>query len=347
MNREFRLNKKEILIFFEQMSFLLKSSLQVQDCLEVLSSMAGRKVRTLCIRIKKEVAEGIIFSEAAKGFVKSVGENFLYLLKVGEESGRLGEVFSSYYEWLSEKMQMHKKIKQALVYPCLVLMTLIFAGAIIFIYVVPELAGIFEVFGEGSAEVKSETQRLLAGIVFRGCVIGFLIAATVVLLIFYRKNSKCRYWFDSFFIKFPFAGKYVKEVCIEDFSFSMKVLSESCVPLVKSIELSAKTVKNRYFSFQVNEAARKIRTGMKVQDAFKEADVFPEYFISWISLSNVTGDLELSFKRIHSYYREEIKERIKVISSSFESIFIFITGSAVLDFTVNFVLPLFNLIGRL
>ena len=89
MKKELRLSRKEVLIFFEQMSFLLKTFLQVQDCLEVLSGIAEGKVRTLCLRLKEELCKGESFSEAVKVFEKSSGESLMSLLKVGEESGRL------------------------------------------------------------------------------------------------------------------------------------------------------------------------------------------------------------------------------------------------------------------
>ncbi len=347
MRKDLSLSEKEALFFCQQLSFLLRAGLVVQDCLEILKDSAGGKLKELCLKVKKSILEGKSFCQAAEPYKKSFGGNFIALLKVGEESGRLTQILYSYSVYLEEKINVHKKIKSSLVYPFLVLLTLVFAAIIIFAYVFPQLEGIFEVFFESDERVKAEAQRLFAAIIFRAALAAVFVSILLICVFLYGINGRVRYFFDRTIVKLPFFGKVIKEIYAGDFSFSMHILLEGGITFVRGIALAVQTVKNTYFSEQLKKTEEKIRGGMNAGKAFKEAEVFPEYFVSWLTLSCVTGDIESSFEKIYGYYREEISEMVKSVSSALESAFIILTGLIVFDFALNFVLPVFNLIGSI
>ena len=84
---------------------------------------------------------------------------YVSLVRVGETSGQLEEVFRQLSGYLEREQKTRKQIKSAMRYPIFVLVAILIAVIVINVLVVPAFAAIFEQFG---ADLPLPTRILMA-----------------------------------------------------------------------------------------------------------------------------------------------------------------------------------------
>ena len=75
--------------------------------------------------------------------------------------------------------------------------------------------------------------------------------------------------------------------------------------------------------------------------------MFPNYFVTWIKIAEKNGDVEGAFSQLYDYYQSETLNIATGIAISVEPVFILLTGTIIITLIVQFVVPIFNMLGAL
>ena len=340
--------KTDVLLFTQTMHSLLSSHLSLQNALEVCSRiLSDKKGKVFIKNILKKVSEGEKLSAALTDYKKDFSPLYISLVSIGEESGNLTEVFGHLSSYLKVKKNMRNKIVQALLYPAMVLVTAVAVVIILTVFVMPHLEGIFEAFSTASTDIADQMQKTkthLMMLVFFAVAVVILI---VLCLVLRKVNKRFALVIDGALLKVPVIGKLIVTMQMNDFSFAMKLFTSSHFSLVKALEEAKKVPGNREFEKAVESACRKISGGMRAGRAFESEKVFPEYFTAWVKIAEENGDAQRAFGEITDFYRNENENMLAGITQAAEPVFILITGIIIIFVIVQFVIPVFNLLGAL
>ena len=88
----------------------------------------------LCNKLLEKLEEGESFSNSLRLTSNSFDNLYSSLIKIGEITGNVKTVIKKLDEYLKQKKDMRDKLKAALAYPILVLITSIFVIAVILIF---------------------------------------------------------------------------------------------------------------------------------------------------------------------------------------------------------------------
>lgn len=340
--------KTDVLLFTQVMHSLLSSYLSLQNALTVCKEiLTGQKEKAFVENVLKTVNEGKKFSHALAEYKKDFSPLYISLISIGEESGTLAQVFGHLSIYLKAKKNMRRKIIQALLYPCLVLFTAVAVVIILTVFVMPRLEGIFEAFEVSSSDMagqilKIKSRFILTVIIMSLFVLFFIISATL------RKvNEKAAYLIDSILLKIPVVNNLVLTMQMNDFSFAMKLLSDSHYPLVRSLLEAEHVLDNRKMKKAVSGACKSIMDGQKVGEAFEREMLFPKYFTVWVKIAEENGNTSEAFGEISDYYQNENENILESVTQAAEPVFIIITGAIIISIILQFVIPVFNLLGAL
>lgn len=340
--------KKEALFFTQVMKSLLNSSLPLQDAISVCAEiMPEKKEKFFCKEILKKINEGKLLSETLKEYKRVFSELYISLIKIGEQTGSLESVFTRLCNYLETKKKIKRKITQALAYPMLVLISALVVMLVVIFFALPRLNIIFEAFSETSIEIEKKILAMKSGFFmfsFIFVLVIFLIATAFVLQ---KTSKKAAYALDSFLLKVPYIERLIKTLQMQDFSFSVKLMTISGFPLVNSLESSAKVVTNRKIKKSILTVCKNIENGMNAGESFEKEKVFPSYFTVWVKIAEKNGNVESSFEQISKYYSEESENITSSIVSYAEPILILITGILIILFIFQIIIPIFNILGAL
>lgn len=339
--------KADVLLFTQTMHSLLSSFLPLQSALAVCKEvLTGKAEKKFTARILKKVNEGKKFSNALSD-EKLFPPLYVSLVSIGEESGTLPQVFGHLVAYLNGKRSMKRKIIQALLYPALVLATAIAVVFILTIFVLPRLEGIFEAFTNSSENIETQISKVKSGS-FVSIIISFsFMAILTVCLAARRLNAKAALAIDSIILRIPLIKDFAMTMQMHDFSFAMKLLTQTHFPLLKSLAYAKNVLSNIRVQKAVESACKSIACGKTVGKAFEDEKVFPEYLTAWIKIAEENGEAAEAFSQIFNYYQNESESLLTSITQAAEPVFILITGAVIIAVIAQFVIPVFNLLGAL
>jgi len=177
-----------------------------------------------------------------------------------------------------------------------------------------------------------------------------ILAAVIGLSVgvnFYYKTPRGRWQIDTVLLKMPIFGSILRKIAVARFSRILSTLLSSGVPILQSLEITAKTAGN----IVIESAIMKVRAGVERGESFveplKATDVFPHMVGQMIGVGEQTGALDAMLGKIADFYEDEVDSAIADLLSMIEPVLIAFLGVTIGSIVISMYMPLFTLIGKL
>jgi MSHA biogenesis protein MshG len=149
----------DLLLFSRQMHRLLKSGVPIMRALNGLREAATNPtLKGVIGEVRESLEGGRDLSQALARHPRIFSPFYLSMIRVGEATGLLEEIFFRLFEHLEFERYMREQVKAALRYPSFVIVAMAVAIVVINIFVIPVFAEVFAGFG---AELPLMTRALL------------------------------------------------------------------------------------------------------------------------------------------------------------------------------------------
>ncbi|EOW3975065.1 type II secretion system F family protein [Vibrio parahaemolyticus] len=312
-----------------QLSLLLKSGLKIDKALEVLAENApNAKIQSILEEVGIGVKQGRELWRCMSEHPTAFPNLYVEMVKIGEASGRLTEVFAKLAENLKFQRELSKKITQAMVYPMFILLVCVVSLVAIFNFVVPSMSGLFE----SLQEIPVYTQLLLDVSGFVQSYQVHMLAALVVAVIAFIKaseNPDFRKRVDGFLAAFPLTRNAVLLVERIRYSASMELMLTSGVDLAKSMSMSTASVKSDALQSQLSKAHDDVSQGRSLVESLSGIQLFDPISLSLIRVGEETGQTGLVFGEINSRSRNQFETWMLKLTAMLEPLMIVIMGGIV------------------
>ena len=344
-----RMNRKpvvveDILVFSRQMYTLNKAGVPIFRAFAGLeASTAKPAMRDMLKDIRSSLDQGRELSAAMMRHSEVFGAFYISMIRVGEMTGRLTEVFLRLNEHLEFERDVRERIKQALRYPMFVMIAMAVAVVVLNVFVIPVFAKVFAGF---NAELPLLTRGLLAfsrAIVAWWPLILASTLATVAVVRGYLRTSAGRYAWDTRKLKLPIVGDIVLKATLARFARSFALSSQSGVPLVQALTVVAQTVDNAFIGGRIEQMRDGIERGESIARCAAATGVFTPVVMQMISVGEETGELDTLLFEIADMYERETDYSIKGLSAAIEPILLAVIASLVLLLALGVFLPMWNL----
>ena len=346
-----RMNRKpvvvdDILLFSRQMYTLNKAGVPILRAFAGLEASATKPAMVDLLKdIRSSLDQGRELSAAMARHMDVFGAFYISMMKVGEMTGKLTEVFLRLNEHMEFERDVRERIKQAMRYPIFVMIAMAVAVVILNIFVIPVFAKVFAGF---NAELPIITRGLLAFsawmLAWWPLMIAGVIGATVMIR-GYIRTPKGRYRWDTRKLKLPIVGDIVLKATLARFARSFALSSQSGVPLVQALTVVAQTVDNAFIGGRIEQMRDGIERGESISRCAAATGVFTPVVLQMISVGEETGELDSLLFEIADMYERETDYSIKGLSAAIEPILLAVIGVLVLLLALGVFLPLWNLGG--
>ena len=335
---------EDIMLFSRQMYTLNKAGIPIFQALAGLEGSASKMSMIELIRdIRSSLNQGRELSAALAVHHSIFGDFYISMVRVGELTSRLTEVFLSLNEHLEFERDVRERIKQAMRYPAFVMIALAIAVVILNIFVIPVFAKIFATF---DTPLPMVTQGLLA---FSGWMVAWwplLIVAGVGLMFIgrrYLKTAAGRYRWDSLKLKLPIVGDILLKAALARFSRSFALTIQSGVPLDQALTVVAQTVNNVFLSARIEQMRNGIERGGSITRCAAATEIFTPMVLQMLSVGEETGELDSLLFEIADMYDRETSHSISGLSSAIEPLLLTVIGALVLLLALGVFMPMWNL----
>ena len=335
---------EDILVFSRQMYTLNKAGVPILRAFAGLQASATKPAMVEMLKdIRSSLDQGRELSAAMARHQKVFGPFYISMIRVGEMTGRLTEVFLRLNDHLEFEHEVRERIKQAVRYPIFVLIAMAIAIVILNIFVIPVFAKVFAGF---HAQLPLITRGLLG---FSNWMLAWWplllagVIGAVVLVRGYLRSASGRYLWDASKLKLPLVGDIILKATLARFARSFALSSQSGVPLVQALTVVAQTVDNAFIGSRIEQMRDGIERGETISRCAAATGVFTPVVMQMLSVGEETGELDALLFEIATMYERETDYAIKGLSAAIEPILLTIIAVLVLLLALGIFLPLWNL----
>lgn len=344
-----RLNRKpivdeDLMIFSRQMYTLNKAGVPILRAFSGLQASASKPAMVELLKdIRSSLDQGRELSAAMARHQDLFGGFYIAMIRVGEMTGRLTEVFLRLNEHMEFERDVRERIKQAMRYPIFVMIAMLVAIVILNIFVIPVFAKVFAGF---NAELPLITRGLLG---FSSWMIKWwpmLIVMGIGIWVgvrSYLRTTEGRYRWDARKLRLPIIGEIILKATLARFARSFALSSQSGVPLVQALTVVAQTVDNAYIGARIEQMRDGIERGESISRCAAATGVFTPVVLQMINVGEETGELDNLLFEIAGMYERETDYNIKGLSAAIEPILLAVIGVLVLLLALGVFLPLWNM----
>lgn len=337
-------SSNEKIIMVRNLGVMFATGLSLVKSFDILSKQAkNKKLRDALMGIKTRINKGENLSDALEKYPKIFSELFVNMIRVGEESGTLEEIFQILALQLDKEHELKSKINNAMIYPCIILIVMLIIGGIIITFVLPSL-NIF--FTSLNVDIPIYTRILLYLGNFLSknwyllILVPFLLFISIFLIIKTRNGKRI---LDSLLLRLPMISLIVKKNNSAFLVRSLSSLIASGVSLVRSLEITSKTLNNYYFKEALLDAGKRIKKGENLSSALKPyKNIFPFGVIEMMEVGEETGKTSAILKKLADFYEQEAANAVEKLAILIEPALIILLGLAVGFFAFSIIGPMYS-----
>jgi MSHA biogenesis protein MshG len=341
---EKKVSPLDVQLFSRQVYTLLKSGVPIMRGLAGLQESAINKSFGRVIRdLRESLDAGRELSAAMRRHPQCFSPFYLSMVRVGEMTGRLDEIFLRLFDHLEFDRDMRARVKTALRYPSFVVIAMVIAMAIVNIAVIPQFQSVFSKF---HAELPLMTRILIASSQFTvtywpallfGAIGGFVGVRAWVA------TPAGRLSWDRRKLRIPIAGKIIHKATMARFARSFSLSIRSGVPIVQALTVVGQTADNAYLTSRIDQMRDGVERGESILRTSTGTGVFTPIVLQMIAVGEESGSLDDLMDEIAQMYEREVDYELKTLSSQIEPILITFLGAMVLVLALGIFLPIWDL----
>ncbi len=335
---------KDIVVFARQLSVMITSNVPIVRALKVLVAQTNNvKLKSVLSDVADEVDGGAKLSQALAKYPRVFSNFFIQMIRSAETTGRLDEILEYLADQQEKDYDLRAKAKGALIYPTFIVVALGLVGAMMMMFVLPQITSIFE---------GADVDLPITTIIFIGISdflrnFWWLVLIVLIGLYFgiraYNKTDRGRHKIDLLKIKMPMFGVMFSRLYLTRFSRALSTLITSGVPLTKSLDIVSDVVGNTLYHDLTQETIKKVEGGASITTVFVKDKNIPLMLSQMMSVGEQSGQLDKILEKIADFYQRELENSLANLTTAIEPIIMIVIGVAVGFLVSAIILPLYNL----
>lgn len=339
-----RVKKEKIIMFSKELAVMLESGIPLVEALRILYDQEENEYfKEQIYNIANKVDDGMPFSSALGESPDLFSDFFVNIVKAGEASGKLQETFVHLSSYLDKQNYLNAKLKNAMIYPAVVITGFAVIGIGVMYFVIPQLVGVFEQAGQ---ELPATTRFLIAASDFMQnyLVVIILVAVSFFYLVrSYAKTSEGKKVSDRLVLKIPKVNKILQKVYISRFAGNLAMLIANGIPITDALRISGNIVGNNVYKELIFSSIDEVKIGGSISYVFERSEQFPKIVSKMMRIGEKSGQFGKILQDISAFYEKEIDLAIEGIMALIEPVLIFVLGIGVLLFILSVLQPIYGL----
>jgi type IV pilus assembly protein PilC len=339
---------KILAVFTRQFSVMIDAGLPLVQCLEILAVQQEHKnFQKILLQVRQDVEAGSTLADAMRRHPKAFDTLYVNMIAAGEAGGILDTILQRLSVYIEKAVKLRSQVRSALIYPIAVIVIAAIVVAVILLKVIPTFAALFTSLG---AELPFPTRVVIASSNFLARYFIFFIIGIAALtygLRRYYRTYRGRRVIDGMLLKAPIIGMILRKIAVARFCRTLATLTSSGVPILESLDITARTAGNAIVEDAVLEVRKSVEGGKTIVEPLKDSNVFPNMVVQMIGVGEQTGALDAMLNKIADFYEDEVDVAVQGLVKLMEPVMIFILGVIIGGIVIAMYLPMFTLINKI
>jgi type II secretory pathway component PulF len=339
-----RVKSRDVLMFTEQLSSLLRSGMSLSQALGTLERRSQKKaLGAVLSELRNGIVQGESLSDSLAKHPKIFSRFFVNLIKAGEASGALDDVLLRLGKHQEQMAEVREKVLGALIYPLIVVSVGICTIVFFMMVMVPKFAGMFKEMGS-TMPLPTRILISVSGAFMSYWWIGALLIASAVTVYRIRaRTPEGRLALDTLKLRLPVFGNILMANALAQFARTLATLLENGVPVLNALQIVEDTMTNRLIADEIREARTRVTDGTSISQPLSKGKVFPELLIDMLTVGEESGEVVPALKNIADTYEQELSRTLKVFTTLMEPAIIIVMAVVVGGIVLSILSAVFSI----
>ena len=343
-----RVPVKDIVVLTRQLATLFEAKVPVVESFKILiGETENRTLKRHVSELLDDVQGGAPMSQAMARHPEVFSRFYVAMMKSGEESGKLEEIFNFLADYLERSYELGRKAKNALIYPAFVLSAFVVVMTLMLVFVVPAMSAILL---ESGQDIPFFTRIIISFSNFLrnfGVVLLLLLAVAGVVLARYARTESGRVYFSRALLSLPIFGGLYRKIYLSRIADNLHTLLSGGITVVRSLEITSEVVESEVYRRILLDSMEAVKAGSMISDTFSKYEDIPPLLSQMIRIGEQTGKLDYILKSVAGFYRRDVDSFIDNMVSLIEPILILVLGLGVGILVAAVLIPIYNISSAL
>ena len=349
-DRLFRRARTDLkVLVLRQMSTMLASGISMQRVLSAISKNEGMPAhfQRALQKIALDVHSGYSLSQALRLFPEYFTSFMTGSIRIGEVSGQLAETMEHCADYLSNEYAYNLKLRQAMIYPTVLMSCLAVLMTYCFIYMIPIFINLF---GEVQVEMPWPTRVLISCTDFLHqygwqifCAVIGPLGCGLYMFNRWRQTLQGSLNLERLILRLPWYGRQVHLRMQSSYLRSLATLIDSSVPLMSSLDLLTVSLDYELLRLTAKEQMRAIQKGDTLTSSLRRSGLFQPLTLEMVRMGEETALVPETLHRLAKTLDEEMNQSLQMLSKLIEPIILAILGVGVTFILMAVFLPIYSL----
>lgn len=300
-------------VLARELAALTKAQLPIDEALRIVAMQPGlgRAGRRFAEQVLDRVMAGSSLADALAHDTATVPEYFWRMVKAGESSGSLAQVFQELATSIEATARIRSQIVSAMIYPAFLVGASLLTLSVIVLVMIPAMLPLFQDAGAELPAFVAAIVALQSWLAATWPVLLVAMALAAAAAASAARRTDVRRWIDGVMTKVPVVAPLVVRHNTARLARTLAMLTRNGVPTLEALQISAQVLPNRAFRASVESAVEEINRGGSLLDSLSRSKLYPQLALRLISVGERTGQLIPMLARVADLYEHDLQQRIQ------------------------------------
>ena len=335
---------KDIVMLSRQMATLFEAQVSALKIFTLLSTeIENTTLKKSLEQVASDLQGGSTISKALAKHPSIFSDFYVNIVKSGEETGKLNEVFNYLADYLDRNYEIISKTRNALIYPSFVMTVFVAVMVLMFTFIIPKISAIILESGQA---IPIYT-KIVFGISDFFINYGFILLGALVVIGFflvrYTRTDEGKRSLGNFKLGIPYVGNLYRKLYLSVIADNMNTMVLSGIPMVKAIEVTASVVGNDVYRQILEESLVAVRGGSSFSQSLSQYEEIPNMLVQMIKIGEESGELGSILGTMAHFYQREVINAVDTLVSMIEPVMIVLLGLGVGILLASVLIPIYDI----
>ena len=335
---------KDVVMLSRQMATLFEAQVSALKIFTLLSTeMENETLKRSLTQVTADLQAGSTISKALAKHPKIFSDFYVNMVRSGEETGKLNEVFNYLADYLDRNYEIVSKAKNALIYPAFVITVFVAVMILMFTVIIPKISTVIIESGQAVPFYTQIVFTISHLFVKYGVILPILLIVLGFFAMRYTRTSEGKSAFARFKLAIPYIGSLYKKLYLSIISDNMSIMVLSGIPMIKAIEVTALVVGNEIYKQVLEESLLAVKEGSSFSQSLSQYEEIPNLLVQMIRVGEESGELGSILGTMARFYQREVINIVDTLVGLIEPVMIVLLGLSVGVLMASVLIPIYDI----
>lgn len=341
-----RITLSDKVFLTKYLSLMLKVGTDLLSAINILiADFENPAMKNFLLEVRDNLTKGRPFFEPFANHPKYFSEVMVNLIRAAEASGNLQKTFDDLSISLQRDADLQNRIKAALIYPIILLVTSVVVVIFLVTFALPKIAKVFQDTG---ANPPTFSRIVFAiGLFINDHIMGVSLTIFLTMVIgtyFFFVNEVGRRVGGHMLSRMPIVRRVYRDMAVQRFAATFSALMKAGLPIIQATKITARVVGSEDFRIALIRIADDgLAKGITIGESFKRETIFPQVVTNLIAVSEKAGHLEDVLETISEFYASNVEASVRALVSVLEPVLLMGMGLLVGGISLAIIIPIYQL----